>query len=219
MLKNSFRAPASSWPRRRFPLCLCGALALAALPLAALTGPAGAQAPARKTQVPSANGPAAALPGTAQSQTRLYIVRQSLVSAFETLGTLGNVAVQVDPAIDRIVSDVNLQGTTPEVFAQLARQHGLFYWFDGARFVIAPGNSLGRWVVSTSNLDDASVLQMVSTVAPVLPPEAARFDPNSKLLHVSGPRELKDALELAIDSAGRDRPGGISVIRYGIPVR
>jgi hypothetical protein len=214
MRRMSFDMPVSFSLHRHVPRALFGFIALVSLQLAAPADPAAAQAPTRKTPAPSA-GPAAPL----ASQIRVYIVRQSLASAFETLGTLGNVGVHIDPAIDRTAFDVNLQGTVQEVFAQLARQHALFYWFDGARFVIAPTGSLGRWVVSTSNIDDAALPQLIAAVAPVLPPEAARFDRNTRLLHVSGPRELKDALELAIDGAGRDKPGGISVIRYGISAR
>jgi uncharacterized membrane protein (GlpM family) len=154
-----------------------------------------------------------------QAQIQFYIVQQSLVSAFETLGTLGNVSVQADPAIDKVVSGIMLRGGMAEVVAQLARLHGLFYWFDGIRFIIAPSTALGRWVISAGNMDDAAIAQMLAAVAPVLPPDAARFDPQGRMLHVSGTRELKEAIELAVDAGGRDRPGGISVIRHGVAQR
>jgi hypothetical protein len=155
----------------------------------------------------------------ASDQIRLYIVQQSLVSAFETLGVLGNIGVQIDPAVDRVIAGVNLSGTTSSAFTQLARHNGLFYWFDGARYVISPANGLPRWMISPGNLDPAVVSQIISAVAPVVSAEAIRHDTQTRLIHVSGPRELKDALELAIDNAGRERTGGIAVIRYGVSAR
>ena len=187
-------------------------------------GSAAAQAlssppPTSVTPVPSVGGPAPAAVTSASDQIRLYVVQQSLVSAFETLGVLGNVGVQIDPAVDRVIAGVNLSGTPAAAFVQLARHNGLFYWFDGARYVISPANGQPRWMVSPGNLDPALVSQIISAVAPVVTAEAIRHDPQTRLIHVSGPRELKDALELAIDNAGRERTGGIAVIRYGVSTR
>lgn len=176
--------------------------------------------PRPATQKPAATTPVvapAAIPG--EEQVRLYIVQQSLVSAFETLGVLGNVGVQIDPSIDRVAAGVNLAGTTQQAFAQLARLYGLFYWYDGSRYTIAPANGLPRWIVNAGALDNAVVNQLIGSVAPLIAAEAIRFDPQTRLIHVSGPRELKDALELAIDNAGRDKPSGISVIRFGVTAR
>jgi type II secretory pathway component GspD/PulD (secretin) len=193
---------------------------MAGLSLPALS--AGASAQALSQQQPAAGaapGAGAATPGPDPKQIRLYIVQQSLVSAFETLGVLGNIGVQIDPAVDRVIAGVNLAGTPSAAFAQLARHNGLFYWFDGARYVISPANGLPRWMVSPGNLDPAVVAQLIGAVAPVLSAESIRHDPQTRLIHVSGPRELKDALELAIDNAGRERTGGIAIIRYGVSTR
>jgi hypothetical protein len=199
------------WRRARLALIVRAAAALA-LAAGGLSAPTVAAQSLQPKTIPAVRESGA-------QQIQLYIVQQSLVSAFETLGALANASMQVDPSVDRIVAGVMLQGTMPEAVAQLARLHGMFYWFDGVRFVIAPSSALGRWVISAGAMDDAAVAQMLANVAPALPPDAVRFDAQSRLLHVTGTRELKDALDLAVDGAGRDRPGGISVIRHGISAR
>jgi hypothetical protein len=149
------------------------------------------------------------------SSVRYYIVQQSLVSAFEALGSLSGVAVQVDPAIDRVASGVDLRGSREDVFAQLARRFGLFYWFDGSRYVVAPPNVVSRWALSANDMTISDVEKALRSVAPHISPEALRFDQDLRLIHVVGPRELKDAVEGALGNANRARPDGISVIKYG----
>jgi type II secretory pathway component GspD/PulD (secretin) len=180
---------------------------------------ASAQQQASPNMAPPATLAQAAATGAGGDAVRLYIVQQSLVSAFETLGVIANVAIQIDPAVDRVVAGLNLTGAAPAAIAQLARHHGLFYWFDGSRYVISPAGGLPRWMIGAGTLDNALVNQIIAAVAPMISHDSIRLDPQTRLVHVSGPRELRDALELAIENAGREKPGGIAVIRYGVTAR
>ncbi len=153
------------------------------------------------------------------NQIKLYIVQQSLISAFESVGTLAGVAFQVDPAVDKVVSGLSLRGDVAEIVAQLSRQDSLFYWFDGSRYIVTPISSLSRWTISSGNIDPSEVKKAVGSVALNITPDAIRIDPEQRLVQVTGPRELKEAIERALENATRWQADPVTIIRFGQTAR
>jgi type II secretory pathway component GspD/PulD (secretin) len=153
------------------------------------------------------------------TKVHIYVVRQSLASAYEALGTLAGLTFQVDPSVEKMISGISLQGTASDVVAQLSHAGSMFYWFDGIKYTIAPITGLPSWTISFAGIDDGEAEKIIRGVASVISPGAIRVDTELKLLRLTGPRELKDAIERGLDNVARIQSDNVTIIKYGQQIR
>ena len=153
------------------------------------------------------------------SAVRLYVVQQPLATVFETLGSLAGVSVLVDPTIEKIATRVNLSGGHTQVFAQLAKQYNLFYWYDGNRYNIYQNSNLSKSTISTDKISNEDVRSIIQNVAPYISNDAINFNQELRVITVIGPRDLKETIEKAMLNFNRDGLDPVSIIRFGITTR
>lgn len=167
----------------------------------------------------SATAPLALAANGDEKSIRLYVVQQPLSSVFETLGTLAGVGVQIDPAIDRTATQVNLQGRHFEVFQQLARQYNLFYWFDGSRYSIHLPTQLARWALPVDRVADDYVNTVINHTAPYISSDSIHFNKELRIINITGPKELKDMMERNLAGYTRENQESVAIIKFGVSSR
>jgi type II secretory pathway component GspD/PulD (secretin) len=150
-----------------------------------------------------------------KNHVRLHIVRQNVVSTFETLGELSNNRVQVDPAIDRMVMTSSVDAPKETAIPQYAQKMNLFFWFDGTRYVISSPHFDPQFSIPTNNVEPSVVEKIIQRIAPQITQGAIKFEPDINMLIVTGPRELRDSLIKALDNNMKVQQNAITIIKHG----
>lgn len=163
--------------------------------------------------------PAAHAAGEKAAITRLYIVQQPVAAVLETLGGMSGFAMQIDPGIDKVARQVNLQGTMPQVVSQISRLYNLHYWFDGARYSISLPANLVRKSILVDKISADYVRSTIAAVAPFISDNAIEFNQVANVLNVYGPKELADNIEKLLANYSRETPDSVSIIKYGQTTR
>ncbi len=148
-----------------------------------------------------------------------FIIKASLASIFEMVGTLSKVQVSIDQYLDKELTEMRISGTAPEILNNLTRNNELIYWFDGTRYQIANAKNQPRTMVSFNGLDSETVHQIIMGAVPCASESAIRIDPRAGVVHINAPRELQDAIKGAVENAQMRRPSDVSVIRFGVQNR
>jgi type II secretory pathway component GspD/PulD (secretin) len=160
--------------------------------------------------------PAAQTPAPGGPQIDLYVARQSLANTLETVGSLANMPMVVDPSVDKVIVNTRIAGRLDQTVRSLAEAHGLFYWNDGGRYVITAQGQLSRYSVNASRLDAARAELILEGIAPVISAGAIRFDQRTRVISITGTRELRDAIEAGVNGAAQENPSNVTIIRYGV---
>ncbi len=155
----------------------------------------------------------------AAKDVHIYIVRAAFSTTAEMLGTLGSFTVEFEPTSDQMVEDVRLEGSPHAALALVAQKRGYIYWYDGSRFYIHSASNRIRNIINIVDTSPEAVSVLISQLFPLVSTDAIRVDTATRLLHVSGPRELHDTVSRALAGMSRDHPQvqSVAVIRFGVP--
>jgi hypothetical protein len=153
-----------------------------------------------------------------------YIVlSQTLTSFAEGLSKITGRAVvadgpgdrQGDKAGEKLMRDMRLSGTLPDILSTLNKTQGVLWWTDGNKWTVAQPSSaiIKRLPLGDYAISDAR--NLIERTFPAYSGGVLEVDAQSRSIVVRGPKSLGDEMDSALKTAKAVPASSIAVIRFG----